>query len=143
MWIFILSRLYSMILRYRWTCSLHVPLLRSLHPYQLTTLPLLLMTRKLALLSTKAMYNMLNIRLYHPTDESYVANEDEHAEPEANVRQGVTNHWTGTLDWTTGLCFLQILRLFFWIFHILRLFLQHIVILSFLIESYRTLSACY
>jgi len=32
---------------------------------------------------------MLNIRLYHPTDESYVANEDEDddIEPEKNVRQ--------------------------------------------------------
>ena len=72
MWIFILSRLYSTILRYRWTCSPHVPL-RSLHLYQLTTLPLLLMTRKLTILSIKAMHNMLNIRMYHPTDESNVA----------------------------------------------------------------------
>ena len=29
---------------------------------------------------------------------------------------GVTNHWTGTLDWTTGLTY-------FWFLHILRLVL--------------------
>jgi len=73
MWTFILSRLYSTILRYRWTCSPHIPLRRSLHLYQLTALPLLLMTCKLTILSIKAMHNMLNIRMYHPTDESNVA----------------------------------------------------------------------
>jgi len=30
------------------------------------------------------------------------------------ISKGVTNHWTGTLDWTTGLTY-------FWFLHILRL----------------------
>jgi len=33
---------------------------------------------------------------------------------------GVTNHWTGLLDWNTGLAY-------FWFLHILMLFLQHIL----------------